>query len=343
MTLKDINKYVKTVIVPTQNENIFWGKSGEEILLQEFKDCLNEDKDCKYTAYISADCPLADKKLLLGMLGELSGYGCVCTEDKKIKIVESGAPYDDNQKTLSSQTLSAETGGGKVQILKILQQRIIEKHIENGVLIISPESCYIDFDVIIDSGATIYPNNLITGKTVIEKGCVIMPNNCINDSVLRENVVSYSSTYNGAEVGKNTTVGPNAYLRPNAKVGENCKIGDFVEIKNAVIGNNTKVSHLAYVGDAQVGENCNIGCGVIFANYDGKNKHKTYVGDNCFIGSNCNLIAPVKISDNVFVAAGTTVTTDIPQEAFCIGRVKAEIKENKAFKYIQHRQKPKSE
>ncbi|MDD4003556.1 MAG: hypothetical protein PHE12_05090, partial [Clostridia bacterium] len=128
MTLQDINKNVKVVIVPTQNENIFWGKSGEDILLQEFKDCINEDKDCKYTAYISADCPLADKKLLLDMLNELNGYGCVCTEDKKIKITESNY-VSENEKTLKIQTLNAESGSGKVKILKILQQKIIEKHI----------------------------------------------------------------------------------------------------------------------------------------------------------------------------------------------------------------------
>jgi bifunctional UDP-N-acetylglucosamine pyrophosphorylase/glucosamine-1-phosphate N-acetyltransferase len=192
----------------------------------------------------------------------------------------------------------------------------------------------VDFAAVIENGVTVYHNNFITGNSVIKKGCILMPNNTINNSVLCENVIASASTFNEAFVGEGTTVGPNAYLRPRTKIGAKCKIGDFVEIKNAQIGNGTKVSHLAYVGDAEIGENCNIGCGVIFVNYNGKTKSRTVVGNNSFIGSNCNIIAPVNIGNKVFVAAGTTVTKDLKDDDFCIGRVRPEIKENMAKKYI---------
>ena len=138
----------------------------------------------------------------------------------------------------------------------------------------------------------------------------------------------------GARVGKNCTVGPFAHLRKGANVGDNCRVGDFVEIKNSVVGEGTKVSHLAYVGDADVGENCNIGCGVVFCNYDGKNKHRTRVGNNCFIGSNVNLIAPVEIADGAFVAAGTTVTEGAGKGDFVIGRVRQQIRAGGAKRYL---------
>ena len=115
---------------------------------------------------------------------------------------------------------------------------------------------------------------------------------------------------------------------------DNAKIGNFVEIKNATVGKGTKVSHLAYVGDADLGDNCNIGCGAIFVNYDGVNKHRTTVGDGCFIGSNCNIIAPVSIDSKSYICAGTTVTENIKTDDFVIGRVRQQVKENRAHKYL---------
>ena len=134
------------------------------------------------------------------------------------------------------------------------------------------------------------------------------------------------------------SVGPFARLRPDADVRDNAKIGNFVEIKNAIIGENTKVSHLAYVGDAEVGKNCNIGCGAIFVNYNGRTKSRTVVGDNCFIGSNCNIIAPVAIASDSYICAGTTVTEDINADDFVIGRVRQEVKPCRAHKYLKNKE-----
>lgn len=179
----------------------------------------------------------------------------------------------------------------------------------------------------------IYPNVYILGNSKIGKGTTIFPNTTINNSVIGENCEIKSSYIEDSEVGNNVTVGPFAHLRQNARVKDDCRVGNFVEIKNARLGKNTKAAHLAYVGDADVGANCNIGCGAIFVNYDGKNKNKTIVEDGCFIGSNCNIIAPVTIKEGSFICAGTTLTVDTQADDFVIGRCRETIRNNRAHNY----------
>ena len=197
------------------------------------------------------------------------------------------------------------------------------------------KSVFIDKSVIIGNNVTIYENNRIEGNTVIGDNTIIMPNCYIKDTIIENNcVINYSQT-EASFVGKGCSVGPFARLRPNSKLIEDVKVGNFVEIKNATIGKGTKISHLAYVGDAEIGEGCNIGCGAIFVNYNGKLKNKTIVEDNCFIGSNCNVIAPVRIKKNSYVCAGTTITQDTNEGDFVIGRVRQEVKENRAKNYLK--------
>lgn len=157
----------------------------------------------------------------------------------------------------------------------------------------------------------------------------------ISNSVLAGDVKVEHSYIQDSYVDSGTSIGPFARLRPGCKIGKKCKIGNFVEIKNSTIGDGTKISHLAYVGDAIVGKNCNIGCGVIFANYNGRLKNTIEVGDNVFIGSNCNLIAPLKIESNIYICAGTTVTQNLLEGDFVIGRCKEVIKPNKAKQYLK--------
>lgn len=203
------------------------------------------------------------------------------------------------------------------------------------VILKNKRNTYIDKTVKIGDNVTIYENNRIEGETKIGDNVVIYPNCYIKDCIIESNVVIDNSHMVGAYVGKKSTIGPYARLRPNANIKEEVKIGNFVEIKNAVVGKNSKISHLAYVGDAEIGENCNIGCGVIFVNYNGKEKNKTFVGDNCFIGSNCNIIAPVKIEKNCYICAGTTVTENVNNDDFVIGRVRQEVKKKTAHKYLK--------
>ncbi len=180
-----------------------------------------------------------------------------------------------------------------------------------------------------------YGKDNIVISSKIGKGSVIEHFNQISNSVVGEDCVVNSSVIESSNIGNGVSVGPFARIRPNSVVGDNCRIGNFVELKNCTIGEGTKVSHLAYVGDVVIGKKCNIGCGVIFANYDGRKKSKTVVGNNVFVGSNTNIIAPVTIGDNVYICAGSTITHDIPSGSFVIGRSKEIIKPDKAKLYLK--------
>ncbi|MDD6254561.1 MAG: bifunctional UDP-N-acetylglucosamine diphosphorylase/glucosamine-1-phosphate N-acetyltransferase GlmU [Eubacteriales bacterium] len=204
---------------------------------------------------------------------------------------------------------------------KIMRKRVNERLMMDGVTIIDPDSTYIDDTVVIGNDTEIGPNTIIKGNTRIGINVTIGEGCQIEDSVIEDDVDILKSVVKESHIGSRTHVGPFAYLRPGNEIGEECKIGDFVEFKNSVFGSGSKASHLAYIGDADVGNDCNVGCGVIFANYDGKNKHRTIVGDRVFIGSNSNLVAPVTVHDDAFIAAGTTVTKEVTEGALSIGRV----------------------
>lgn len=193
---------------------------------------------------------------------------------------------------------------------------------------------FIDENVQIDEGVKIYPNVYILGNSRIGKGTIIYPNTTIENSVIGENCVIKSSHIEQSEVKNNVEIGPFAHVRPGSVICDDCKIGNFVEVKNSLIGKGTLASHLAYVGDADVGEDCNIGCGAIFVNYNGKDKNRTRVESNCFIGSNCNIVAPVHIKKGSYICAGTTITVDTNEDDFVIGRCRETIKSNRAHLYL---------
>lgn len=209
---------------------------------------------------------------------------------------------------------------------KTLQSAIIDDFCAMGVVFHDRQGVVVDATAKIEKGCEIFAPNVIKGNTKIGAGTVIFPYCFLNDAEVGKNCTVKSTFAENCIVGDRCEVGPFAYLRPEAHVGDGCRVGDFVEIKNATLGNNVKCAHLTYVGDAQVGDNTNIGCGTVFANFDGKTKHKTVVGKNCFLGSNVNLIAPVTLGDDVFVAAATTVTHNAPDDCFVIGRCREEIK-----------------
>lgn len=200
---------------------------------------------------------------------------------------------------------------------------------------INPDSIVVEESVILGKNVTILGNCYILGNTIIEDNVTIYPFTYIENSFIGENSKIMSSFLEDCKIGKNNTIGPYARIRPNTITQENVKIGNFVEIKNSLICSNTKASHLTYIGDAEIQENVNIGCGVIFANYNGKVKNKTYIGKNSFIGSNSNLIAPLKIAEDTYICAGTTLTTDTDKNDFVIGRVIPTIKKERATKYLR--------
>lgn len=196
------------------------------------------------------------------------------------------------------------------------------RHMEEGVIFIDIKMAYIDEGVRIGRGTTIYPCAVIEGDVTIGENCVIGQNTRIKDSVIGDNTTIQSSVILESRVGSDTTVGPFAYLRPNSNVGSGCKVGDFVEIKNSTLGDGAKASHLTYIGDSDVGERVNLGCGVVFVNYDGSRKYRSVVEDGAFIGCNSNLVSPVHIGKNAYVAAGSTITKDVPEGALYVARAR---------------------
>ena len=202
----------------------------------------------------------------------------------------------------------------------VMRNRINRYHMENGVTIIDPSRTYIDADVVIGCDTVLLPGVVIEGKTVIGEDCVVGPDSRLTDTKLGNGVKFQYSTAIESSVDDNTTVGPYAYIRPNCAIGKNVKIGDFVEVKNSNVGDGTKVSHLTYIGDSDVGERINFGCGTVTVNYDGNKKFRTVIGDDVFIGCNTNLVAPVKVGKGAYIAAGSTITDEVPENCLAIAR-----------------------
>ncbi|STP28671.1 UDP-N-acetylglucosamine pyrophosphorylase [Enterococcus durans] len=215
---------------------------------------------------------------------------------------------------------------------ELMRQRINKMHMVNGVSFVDPATTYIDAGVVIGADTIIEAGVQLQGNTVIGNDCFIGAHSRIVDSTIEDHVVVENSVIESSLVKRHADVGPFAHLRPKAEIGEGAHIGNFVEVKNAQIGKNTKVGHLTYVGDATLGEEINVGCGVVFVNYDGKNKHHTTIGDHSFIGSNANIIAPVEVAKNSSIAAGSTITNDIPEYAMAIARARQVNKEGYAKK-----------
>jgi bifunctional UDP-N-acetylglucosamine pyrophosphorylase/glucosamine-1-phosphate N-acetyltransferase len=214
---------------------------------------------------------------------------------------------------------------------RIMRKRINENHMRNGVTIIDPATTYIESDVQIGQDTIIYPGSMIKGKTVIGSDCQIGPNSEIDHCEIGDETVIRQSVTHKSSIGSHVNIGPFAHIRPDSNISDDVKIGNFVELKKTVFGKGSKASHLSYIGDAEVGSNVNLGCGSITVNYDGKNKFLTKIEDDVFVGCNSNLVAPVTVGKGSYIAAGSTITKDVPVEALSIARARQVNKEN----YVQ--------
>lgn len=211
---------------------------------------------------------------------------------------------------------------------KYMQARINREHMKKGVTIVDPEHTYIDADVVIGCDTVIEPGTFLRGQTVIGEGCHIGPNADLTDVVVDDEVhVSYA-VISDSRIANEAKVGPYVYVRPGTELGERTKVGCFVDLKKAKLGANSKISHLSYVGDAEVGQDVNIGCGAVTVNYDGVRKHKTVIEDGAFVGCNVNLVAPIRVKKGAYVAAGSTLTKDVPEGALAIARERQTNKED---------------
>ncbi|MEG1256919.1 bifunctional UDP-N-acetylglucosamine diphosphorylase/glucosamine-1-phosphate N-acetyltransferase GlmU [Clostridium sp.] len=312
---------------PLKYGRIIRNTQGEVEKIVEFKDCNNNELKVNE---INSGMYCFDIEVLLNTLGKLNNNNnqgeyyltdvieILKNEGKKVGAV--AVDVEEITAVNSKFELSMAS--------EIMRTRINKKHMDNGVIIMDPKSTYIQCDVVIGQDTVIYPGNIIEGNSVIGENGLLYANNRITNSVIGDDVTIENSVVLESKVGNNTTVGPFAYIRPETTIGDHARIGDFVEIKKSSIGNGTKVSHLTYIGDAQVGEKCNFGCGTVVVNYDGKSKYKTVIGNNVFIGCNTNLVSPVEVEDDTYIAAGSTITEKIPKGSLAIARARQINKEN---------------
>ena len=203
-----------------------------------------------------------------------------------------------------------------------LRDRVVERLQRSGVTVSDPATTWIDDTVECEPDAVVEPFTILRGSTVVRRGAVVGPYSTLTDTVVDEGATVVSATCVGAVIGPDATVGPYTYLRPGTRLGRGAKAGGFVEMKNVVVGEDSKVPHLSYVGDATIGERTNIGAATVFVNYDGQDKHHTTVGDDVRVGSDTMLVAPVTIGDAAYTAAGSVITTDVPPGALGVGRAR---------------------
>lgn len=296
-------------------------------LYDNLHDIESNIKKIEYIANVYDDMAFLDAEFLLSCVLEMKqkniayaklGDGFIKKAGVDNGVVELVFEGDKTKRVVDESTFS--------DAYDYFQGAIIQKHLKNGVRILSKSNTHIDASVIIEAGVKLMAATLV-GNTYVACDAEIT-NSTIIDSCIGNGVVVFASKIENSDIGELTKVGPCAYLRGGAKIGKGCRIGDFVEIKNSVLKDGVKCAHLTYVGDAEVGERVNLGCGVVFANYNGKIKQRTIVGKDVFIGSNTNLIAPLVVGDNSYIAAGSTITKDIPAEAFAIARERETVKEN---------------
>ncbi|WP_433959622.1 bifunctional UDP-N-acetylglucosamine diphosphorylase/glucosamine-1-phosphate N-acetyltransferase GlmU [Cytobacillus horneckiae] len=209
-----------------------------------------------------------------------------------------------------------------------MKERINETHMRNGVTIIDPLNTYIGPDVKIGMDTVLHPGTMLSGKTQIGSECIIGPNTQIEECSVGDGTVIRQSAAHDSQIGASVNIGPFAHIRPQSNIHDEVKIGNFVEVKKAVFGKGSKASHLSYIGDAEVGKDVNLGCGSITVNYDGKNKYLTKIEDGVFVGCNSNLVAPVTIGEGAYIAAGSTITEDVPGNALSIARARQVNKED---------------
>ena len=216
--------------------------------------------------------------------------------------------------------LGANSPAELLRLNEVAARRALDRHLDNGVQFVSRDGILIGPDVDIAPGARIMPGSILYGSTKVGAGSVIGPNSLLCDSTVGENTQFNASQGYSCSIGSNVTIGPFVHIRPDSVICDKVKIGDFVEVKNSTVGEGTSLAHLTYVGDADVGKHCNFGCGVVFVNYDGESKSRNTVGDYAFVGCNTNLIAPVRVGNGAYTAAGSTITKDVPDGALAIER-----------------------
>ena len=313
---------------PTGYGRIVRNDSGAVAKIVEHKDATVLEREIKE---INTGTYCFDNQALFNALSKVSNdnvQGEYYLPDV-IEILNKEGKIVSAHQTLSfEETLGVNDRVALSQAEKIMKQRINEEHMRNGVSLIDPDHTYISSDAIIGRDTVIYPGSMILSETVIGENCIIGPNTEIKNCTVLNGTTIRQSVAHDSQIGNDVTIGPFAHIRPLSTIADEVKIGNFVEIKKSSFGKGSKASHLSYIGDAEIGTDVNLGCGSITVNYDGKNKFLTKIEDGAFIGCNSNLVAPVTIGKGAFVAAGSTITNDVPEKALTVARARQINKEN---------------
>lgn len=294
----------------------------------EHKDATEQEREIQE---INTGTYCFDNKALFDALNRVSNdnvQGEYYLPDVIEILKNDGAPVAAYQTEDFEETLGVNDRVALSQAEQFMKKRINELHMRNGVTIIDPLNTYIGPDVTIGTDTVLYPGTILSGQTSVGSNCTIGPNSEVADCQVGDYTVIRQSATFDSQVGSNVQIGPFAHIRPKTAIHNDVKIGNFVEVKKSIFGEGSKASHLSYIGDAEVGRDVNIGCGTITVNYDGKNKFLTKIEDGVFVGCNSNLVAPVTIGKNAYVAAGSTITEDVPGEALSIARARQVNKEN---------------
>ena len=304
------------------------GENGNVLGIVEEKDASEEQKKIKE---INSGLYCFDGALLREVISSLdtdNAAGEYYLTDTLELLLENGYTVGTYKIADGEQITGINSMPQLAEAEKIMRRRINTKHMLAGVCITDPDNTYISEGCTIGADTLILPGTIIGSGCVIGKNCVIGPNANLKGCSIGDGCEINSSTVADSTVGNGVNMGPYAYVRPGSTIGDGVKVGDFVEVQNSTIGDGTKIAHLTYVGDSDVGKNVNFGCGTVTVNYDSKKKHRTTIGDGAFIGCNTNLVAPVKVGDGAYTAAGSTITEDVPDDSLAIARSRQSVKEN---------------
>ncbi|KAF1678528.1 bifunctional UDP-N-acetylglucosamine diphosphorylase/glucosamine-1-phosphate N-acetyltransferase GlmU [Bacillus mexicanus] len=307
---------------PTGYGRIIRGGNGAVQKIVEHKDASEEER---LVTEINTGTYCFDNEALFRAIDQVSNdnvQGEYYLPDVIEILKNEGETVAAYQTGNFQETLGVNDRVALSQAERFMKERINKRHMQNGVTLIDPMNTYISPDAVIGSDTVIYPGTVLKGEVQIGEDTIIGPHTEIMNSSIGSRTVIKQSVVNHSEVGNDVNIGPFAHIRPDSVIGNEVKIGNFVEIKKTQFGDRSKASHLSYVGDAEVGTDVNLGCGSITVNYDGKNKYLTKIEDGAFIGCNSNLVAPVTVGEGAYVAAGSTVTEDVPGKALAIARAR---------------------
>ncbi|MDZ5719506.1 bifunctional UDP-N-acetylglucosamine diphosphorylase/glucosamine-1-phosphate N-acetyltransferase GlmU, partial [Bacillus sp. SXabc123] len=307
---------------PTGYGRIIRGENGAVQKIVEHKDASEEER---LVTEINTGTYCFDNEALFRAIDQVSNdnaQGEYYLPDVIEILKNEGETVAAYQTGNFQETLGVNDRVALSQAEQFMKERINKRHMQNGVTLIDPMNTYISPDAVIGSDTVIYPGTVIKGEVQIGEDTIIGPHTEIMNSSIGSRTVIKQSVVNHSKVGNDVNIGPFAHIRPDSVIGNEVKIGNFVEIKKTQFGDRSKASHLSYVGDAEVGTDVNLGCGSITVNYDGKYKYLTKIEDGAFIGCNSNLVAPVTVGEGAYVAAGSTVTEDVPGKALAIARAR---------------------